>query len=205
MSIKEFNNLNNSRNSLISVSEELEIKMAVLGKSLVGKSALTYRFISNKFPTEHDTTIEDQYKVSKVIDSVKCRLEILDTAGQDDYQSMLDSWISFSEGFILVYAIDDLESFDNVKKKYERITKMKPTDSYSVIIVGNKCDLENKRKVSKDEAQTYCKSIGVPFLEVSSLQKINVNETFLMVAQDIVRRKNKSNVNPKSFVCCVTF
>lgn len=201
MSFKE----NNKRNSSVSVSEELEIKMAVLGKSLVGKSALTYRFISNKFPTEHDTTIEDQYKVSKVIDSVKCRLEILDTAGQDDYQSMLDSWIAFSEGFILVYAIDDVESFDTVKRKYDRIIKTKTIDSYSVIIVGNKCDLENKRKVSKDEAQAYCKSIGVEFLEVSSLQKINVTETFLIVAQEIVKKKMKNNSKPQSFVCCVSF
>ena len=69
----------------------LELKLAVLGQTLVGKSALTYRFISDKFPTEHDTTIEDQYKITTTIDEQICRLEILDTAGQDDYQSMLDT------------------------------------------------------------------------------------------------------------------
>ena len=84
-------------------SEAVDLKIAVLGKSLVGKSALTYRFINDKFPTDHDTTIEDQYSIPTQIDGIECRLEILDTAGQDDYQSMLDTWINSADGFILVY------------------------------------------------------------------------------------------------------
>ena len=100
-------------------SDVIELKLAVLGQTLVGKSALTYRFISDKFPTEHDTTIEDQYKINTTIDEHNCRLEILDTAGQDDYQSMLDTWINFVEGFVLVYSIDDRESFESLKDKYE--------------------------------------------------------------------------------------
>jgi GTPase SAR1 family protein len=58
-------------------NEAHEVKIAVLGKSLVGKSALTYRFINDKFPTEHDTTIEDQYKINLNIDGVQCRLGII--------------------------------------------------------------------------------------------------------------------------------
>jgi len=55
-------------------SDVHELKIAVLGKSLVGKSAITYRFINDKFPTEHDTTIEDQYKINLNIENIKCRL-----------------------------------------------------------------------------------------------------------------------------------
>ena len=55
-------------------TESHEVKIAVLGKSLVGKSALTYRFINDKFPTEHDTTIEDQYKINLNIEGIQCRL-----------------------------------------------------------------------------------------------------------------------------------
>ena len=83
-------------------SNLIDIKIAILGKSLVGKTALSYRFINDKFPSEHDTTIEDQYTIESEIDGKKCRLEILDTAGQDDYQSMLDTWIISADGFILV-------------------------------------------------------------------------------------------------------
>ena len=111
---------NNFSNDPNGASNSVDLKIAVLGKSLVGKSALTYRFISDKFPTEHDTTIEDQYKINTTIDEYNCKLEILDTAGQDDYQSMLDTWIGFAEGFVLVYSIDDRESFDSLKSKYDK-------------------------------------------------------------------------------------
>ena len=93
----------------------LEVKLVILGRSLVGKSALTYRFINDQFPKEHDTTIEDQYKIKYEVDGFNCILEILDTAGQDDYQSMIETWINFGSGFLLVYSIDDVESFDEVK------------------------------------------------------------------------------------------
>ena len=124
-------------------SEAVDLKIAVLGKSLVGKSALTYRFINDKFPTDHDTTIEDQYSIPTQIDGIECRLEILDTAGQDDYQSMLDTWINSADGFILVYSIDDKDSFDSTRMRYERIIKNKGTSGYAIIIVGNKCEKEN--------------------------------------------------------------
>ena len=153
-------------------SEVVDLKIAVLGKSLVGKSALTYRFINDKFPTEHDTTIEDQYCIPTQIDGIECKLEILDTAGQDDYQSMLDTWINSADGFILVYSIDD-----------------KGTTGYAILIAGNKCDLEDKRKVSRDEAENYCNGLKVDFLETSALQKINVKECFLCVAKNLLKIK----------------
>ena len=85
-----------STSSSISMMNQnlLNIKIAVLGKSLVGKTALTYRFINDKFPTKSDdTTIEDQYIFQTEIDGIKCKLEILDTAGQDDYKNMIDTLI----------------------------------------------------------------------------------------------------------------
>ena len=181
---------------------QINIKIAILGKSLVGKSALTYRFISDKFPTEHDTTLEDQYRVNMTIDDKKCDLEILDTAGQDDYQTMLDTWIEFGNCFLLVYSIDDLESFNSVKKKYERICQLKANEEVSVIIVGNKCDLpENERKVNTIDVENYCKSICVEFLESSALNKINVKEAFTKVVQDYLIKTMNNKENKGGFSC----
>jgi small GTP-binding protein len=116
-------------------------------------------------------------------------LEILDTAGQDDYQTMLDSWIGFADGFILVYAIDDPQSFEVIKSKYERILKNKPGEKPPILIVGNKCDLVDKRKVDSFEAEALAKSWNINFLEVSAQEKINVKETFLMVAKQLLVKK----------------
>ena len=163
------------------------LKVAVLGRSMVGKSALTFRFINNKFPTEHDTTIEDSYSIPAKIDDIQCQLEILDTAGQDDYQTMLDTWINSADGFILVYSIDNKESFESTKTRYDRIMKLKEGQKVSIVVVGNKCDLEDKRQVAKEEVENYCNTKKINFLEASALNTINVKESFLCVARGLLQ------------------
>ena len=173
------------------------LKIAVLGQSMVGKSALTFRFINNKFPTEHDTTIEDSYSIPAKIDDIQCQLEILDTAGQDDYQTMLDTWINSADGFILVYSIDNKESFESTKARYDRIIRLKEGQKVSIIVVGNKCDLEDKRQVSKEEVEKYCNEMNISFLEASALNTINVKESFLTVARGLLQINFPDKYNKK--------
>ena len=169
--------------------EDIYTKLVVLGKSLVGKSALTFRFINDQFPKEHDTTIEDQYKTTINIDGYQVKLEILDTAGQDDYQSMLETWISYGSGFLLVYSIDDMESFEEVKKKYDKLVLLKGKEIFSCIVVGNKCDLNDElRKVPKNMGEEFAASKGIPFLESSALTTINVKEAFIRVVHDLMEK-----------------
>ena len=178
--------------------ETISIKIAVLGKTLVGKSALTYRFISDKFPTEHDTTVEDQYQTEVNVDGISCELEILDTAGQDDYQIMLDTWIGFGNCYLLVYSIDDADSFIQAKEKYERIVQVKDKEQFSVVLVGNKCDLpEDNRKVTKEEAENYAKNIGVHFMEASALTRINIKEAFMQIVHDFLNKTHQGNEQKK--------
>ena len=183
-----------STNSNSNAEKPLEVKLVILGKSLVGKSALTYRFINDQFPKEHDTTIEDQYKINMSIDGFNCLLEILDTAGQDDYQSMIETWINFGSGFLLVYSIDDIESFNEVKKKYDKLLQIKGKELFSCILVGNKCDLgDDVRKVSQKEAEEFANSKEIPFLEASALNKINVKESFVKVVHDLLTKTQERN------------
>ena len=120
----------------------VNIKLVLLGKYFVGKSALIYRFISDKFPKEYDTTLEDQYKTSMTIEDIKCNVEILDTSGQDNYETMVDTWIESGNCYLLVFALDDVDSFEKIKIRYERILQIKNNNQeFSVLIIGNKCDL----------------------------------------------------------------
>ena len=186
----------------------IPLKIAVLGQTLVGKSALTFRFINDKFPNEHDTTIEDSYSFTAKIDGINCQLEILDTAGQDDYQTMLDTWINSSDGFVLVYSIDNKESFESTKKRYERILKLKGDQKVAIVVAGNKCDLEESRKVSKEEAENFCLSNKITFLETSALKVINVKEAFLSCAKGLLqinfpeKYKNVGNNSGKKKCYC---
>jgi GTPase KRas protein len=182
--------------------ESVYIKLAVLGKTLVGKSALTYRFISDKFPTEHDTTVEDTYKTTVTVNGTPCELEIIDTAGQDDYQTVLDTWIDFGNCFLLVYSIEEVDSFEQIKFKYERIQQLKNKEKVSIVIVGNKCDLsDEERKVQKTEAENFAKEHGLEFTEASALNRINVKEAFTIVVHDYLLKMDENNNKKGKFYC----
>jgi GTPase SAR1 family protein len=82
---------------------------------------------------------------------------------------MLDTWINFADGFILVYAINDKETFESLAPRYERIVRNKQGQSPKMIMVGNKCDLVSERKVTEQEATALSKQWKVPLIEASAL------------------------------------
>ena len=151
--------------------------MAVIGKGVVGKSSLTYRFINYKVPQGHDPTIEDRYKTSTTIKEHLYNIEILDTAGEDDYQNMMDMWINFGEGFLLVFALNDKESFNIIKSKRERVLKGKHGQETPMVLVGNKQDLKD-RQVSYEEAKQLADLWKIEYIETSAKTGLNCKEAF---------------------------
>ena len=184
-------------NLLVQVNNANSVKIAVLGKGVVGKSSLTYRFINYNAPQEHDPTIEDRYKSSLHIDDKEYEVEILDTAGEEDYQNMMDMWISFGEGFLLVFAINDAESFELLKEKQKRVLKGKHGVKCPILLVGNKQDLENERKVTFAEAKSLADSWGIEYIETSAKTNFNCKEAFEKLAQKIVAMKKDDGSDKK--------
>ena len=197
----------NNKNILYNIIKQQNnpnsIKIAVLGKGVVGKSSLTYRFINYDVSTEHDATIEDRYKSNLNIEGTNYEVEILDTAGEEDYQNMMDMWISFGEGFLLVFAINDKESFNLIKSKHDRILRGKHGVKCPIVLVGNKQDLENERQVNYSEAKEMADKWGIEYIETSAKTNFNCKEAFEMLAQKIVQKKGKnSGKGGKSRTCC---
>jgi GTPase KRas protein len=201
-------NENNKNKNIPQPSSQVKLKLAVIGKSLVGKSAMTNVFIRSKFLEEYDTTIEDKYTVEKYILDKLCVIDILDTAGQDDYTSLLDTWINSSDGFILVFSITDRESFDNLKLKYERI-KMIKGDDFRVILAGNKSDMSENRVVSNEEAMKVAISWGSDYVECSAKNMLNVDKAFVKVSEQLLNKMfkidEKNDANKKSKKSCFCF
>ena len=121
---------------------------------------------------QYDTTIEDKYRRVVKIDRLFVYLELIDTAGQDDYQSLFDSWIEEAQLFLIVYAIDDPMSYEIAKTKLTKIISRKP--KAEIMLVGNKVDLESERLVAKADACKYATAVGVLFMETSALVCIYV-------------------------------
>uniref|UniRef100_A0A2P2HVY9 small monomeric GTPase n=1 Tax=Hirondellea gigas TaxID=1518452 RepID=A0A2P2HVY9_9CRUS len=164
-----------------------EYKIVVLGSGGVGKSALTVQFVQGIFVEKYDPTIEDSYRKQVEVDGQQCMLEILDTAGTEQFTAMRDLYMKNGQGFVLVYSITAQSTFNDLTDLREQILRVKDTDDVPMILVGNKCDLEDERVVGKDQGLNLAKHFQCAFLESSAKAKINVNEIFY----DLVRQINR--------------
>jgi len=167
-----------------------EYKLIVVGGGGVGKSALTIQFIQSYFVDEYDPTIEDSYRKQCVIDEEVALLDILDTAGQDEYSAMRETYMLTGEGFLLVYSVTSRESFQELTDFHRQILRVKDSDWVPVIICGNKCDLEYERQVSMNEGRDLARRLGCQFIETSAKERINVNDAYYNLVREI-RRHNR--------------
>ncbi|QIW95920.1 hypothetical protein AMS68_001438 [Peltaster fructicola] len=185
-------------------------KLVVLGDGGVGKTALTIQLCLNHFVETYDPTIEDSYRKQVQIDGQSCMLEVLDTAGQEEYTALRDQWIRDGEGFVLVYSISSRSSFARIQKFHHQIQRVKesasagsptfpgsplsqtlpvPSGPAPIMLVGNKCDRVQEREVSTQEGQALAKQLGCDFVEASAKNCINVEKAFFDVVRQLRRQR----------------
>ena len=134
---------------------------------------------------------EDSYRKSVIIDEQTALLDILDTAGQEEFSSMQDQWMREGKGFLLVYNITSRSTFDEVSLLYDKILRSKDKDKVPMVLVGNKCDLEKDRQVPKQAGETLAAKWGCPFYEASAKERINNEQCFFDVVREIRKQDNK--------------
>lgn len=172
-----------------------EYKVTLLGAGGVGKSALTLRVISGVFTPTYNPTIEDYYRHESNVEGIgQCIVEILDTAGTEQFASMRQLYINSAQAFALVYSIDDRASFEEAQDLYRSIMETKSQGQASVILVGNKSDLEDRREVETEEGKRAAKQMqNCPFFETSAKEGINVHEFFSMLVMSLEKRLKNAN------------
>ncbi|XDB50650.1 hypothetical protein ABFV05_004266 [Capra hircus] len=173
-----------------------EYKLVVVGAGGVGKSALTIQLIQNHFVDEYDPTIEDSYRKQVVIDGETCLLDILDTAGQEEYSAMRDQYMRTGEGFLCVFAINNTKSFEDIHHYREQIKRVKDSEDVPMVLVGNKCDLPS-RTVDTKQAQDLARSYGIPFIETSAKTRQGVDDAFYTLVREIRKHKEKMSKDGK--------
>ena len=158
-------------------------KILILGDSTVGKTAFIVRFCEGKFEEDSLTTIGLDSKVKFISrQDKKIQLQIWDTAGQERFRSLSKSWYKGADGILLMYDISNYDSFKHIKNWINDIkTNISiPFEKLALIVIGHKSDLpDDKRKVDKNDIQTFENSHGIKIIEASAKIDKNVNESMI--------------------------
>ncbi|CAO3575207.1 hypothetical protein BGZ70_005299 [Mortierella alpina] len=167
-------------------------KVIMVGSGGVGKSALTLQYMYGDFVEEYDPTKADSYRKKVTLDNHDCQIDILDTAGQEEYAAIRDNYYRSGEGFICVFSLCEYESFMHTQEFKDQISRVLDDDKIPFILVGNKADLTPLRKVDQEEAEARAREWNCPYYETSAKTRHNVEEVYTVLMRKIQQRKESA-------------
>ena len=179
------------------------VKIGIIGNAQVGKSSLMKRFVEDEFKDEYIHTIGVEFATRTVefrYDATK--LQIWDIAGDERFRTIISSYYRGSSGYIIMYDVTDIKSFNHVSMWFESVAQYARSDvNPCIILVGNKSDVdESSRVVSAEEGRELANQLGIPFFETSSKNASNVDDVFLWMVTG-VKSNSSSHQNVPSQMC----
>ena len=172
-------------------------KIILIGDTSVGKTNILSRYINDTFSETSKSTVgvELATKVEHY-NNKKIKIQIWDTAGQERYKSITTSYYKGAKGAFIVYDITKKESFKNVDKWIKDLKEFGDED-VTILIIGNKCDLEDEREVSIEEVKKKAELFDIGYCETSALKAKNIDYAFQtlikLVAEKMEKEKNGEN------------
>ena len=169
-------------------------KLLIIGEATVGKTCLLLRYADDSFTQNHITTIGIDFKTKFInINNSVIKLQIWDTAGQERFRTITKSYYKDANGIILTYDISNSDSLKNIQN-WMKLIEQNAEDGVCKILVGNKCDLEN-RVIQKEEGEKIAQDFGMKFFETSAKSDINVDEAFNCLVSMILEKNQKNSLN----------
>mmetsp|Transcript_15475 Transcript_15475/g.30564 ORF Transcript_15475/g.30564 Transcript_15475/m.30564 type:complete len:214 (-) Transcript_15475:126-767(-) len=163
------------------------IKLLLIGDSGVGKSCLLLRFSDDSFTTSFITTIGIDFKIRTIEqEGKKLKLQIWDTAGQERFRTITTAYYRGAMGILLVYDVTDEQSFNNIRNWIRQI-QQHAADNVNKILIGNKCDMLEKKVIETARGQALADEFGIKFFETSAKNNHNVEKAFFEIARDVLK------------------
>ena len=171
-----------------------QLTLFILGNSSVGKTSFIHKYVKNDFKDSYKNTIGIDYcsRNMKLPTGEEFEIFFYDTAGQEKYKSISFNLIKKADGILLLYDISERSSFDAINQWIESIKNVKG-DNFPVILIGNKCDLE-ERDITQIEGELFANEHGFSFEETSCKEGINIEESVQDLVLNILEKKKKENV-----------
>ena len=199
MKSEEENKTNLNNNSSTNDYEYL-FKILLVGNSNVGKSSLFLRFVDEIWKENFVPTIGVDFKIKSIkINNKIIKLQIWDTAGQERFKSILSSYYKGANGILLLYDITNLNSFKSLSNWLIDIEK-NSSKNVKKILIGNKCDLNELRKIPMNKGKEFADTYNMKFIETSAKNNVNINECFNILGKELINNlDSKSNKKDKIF------
>jgi small GTP-binding protein len=177
------------------------LKYIIIGDAAVGKSNLLLRYVHGQFKPEYQLTIGVEFGAKNIeIGSKIFRIQIWDTAGQENFRSITRAYYKNSVCALVVYDISSRDSFNNVMSWIEDCRNQSPKTIF-IVLVGNKCDLEDKRQVTYEEGKDLADKNELLFFESSAKDGINVDDIFVNSAKEISKKIEQGYYDLESDSC----
>ena len=177
------------------------LKYIIIGDAAVGKSNLLLRYVHGQFKPEYQLTIGVEFGAKNIeIDSKMFRIQIWDTAGQENFRSITRAYYKNSVCALVVYDISSRDSFNNVMSWIGDCRNQSPKTIF-IVLVGNKCDLEDKRQVTYEEGKELADKNELLFFESSAKDGINVDDIFINSAKEISKKIEQGYYDLESDSC----
>ena len=176
------------------MSQELNIKLILIGDSDVGKSTILLNYTENYFSEKLIATIGLENKVKTInIRGLNTKLQIWDTAGQEKFHSLTKGFFRNTDGILLIFDLTNKESFNNIKTWIEEVEDNSDSKTKK-LLVGNKIDMKDNIVVSNNEIDNLCKKKKINYIEVSGKQNINVSKAFETLVNLIIDKKSNDEL-----------
>ena len=180
------------------MSYDFVFKLIIVGEPSVGKSAICQQLTQKKFTNDYKTTIGIDFKTTYIMlkNGSKIKCQLWDTAGQEAYRSIIKSYYRNIAGAILVYDISDKTSFDKLPYWLNEINTNKNDDNLllPIILIGNKNDKEENRKVTFDEGKQFAKMNNILFMETSAKLDNNIYNFIKLLSEHIYFQHENNNI-----------
>ena len=177
------------------IGRGLSLKVVFLGDTAVGKSCLAVRFVRNEFFEFQEPTIGAAFLGKNInLNDKRYKFEIWDTAGQERYRSLAPMYYRGAKAAVIVYDITDEDTFKGAKTWVSEIKKK--SNNCLILLVGNKVDLTNNRKVDINMVKNYVDDNNIIYMESSAKTGLNVEKIFTTIAENIPEDNEESEHEP---------
>ena len=177
---------------------DMIFKVVLIGDSGVGKTNILSRYVRDDFSIDTKATVGVEFG-SKIIriNNTNIKIQIWDTAGQERYKSITNAYYKGAKGAFVVYDISRKETFNSVEKWVDEL-KNNGDEGVCILLIGNKCDLEEQRQISTEEALKKAELYKIAFCETSAMQAVNIEKAFNIMVEEILKKVGKKEGENKT-------